>query len=137
MRECMNEVLDLINAKAKCIWITTYEEKEVIKDIKEVSTRLRVPMPVYSFSFTGGLDKLSLIKNEIAKSKAMNVDGMLKEIFNVTRNITSQSDDDFDYDDMEDEDTLKIEDKNNIFVFKDFHLLIDNPNVKRALRDII
>lgn len=139
MRECMNKVLDLINAKAKCIWITTYEEKEVIKDIKEVSTRLRVPMPLYAYSFANGLDKLSLTKNEIIKSKTISVDGIIKEIFNVTRNIMPENDQDDDlFEDIDDEQNiLRIEDKNNIFILKDFHLLIDNPNVKRAIRDII
>ena len=55
MRECMFEVLNLINAKTKCIWINTYEEEALIKEIKEVSTRLRIPMPIYSHSIATGI----------------------------------------------------------------------------------
>lgn len=35
MRDCLRELKDILKAKIECIWITTYEETDVITDIKE------------------------------------------------------------------------------------------------------
>lgn len=135
MRECMFEVLNLINAKTKCIWINTYEEEALIKEIKEVSTRLRIPMPIYSHSIATGIIKHGLINDDIgAPDPSMNVDRLFKSIYNITRGIEM---DEETIEIMKEEGQVVIEDKNNIFILKDFHLLIDNPTTKRMLRDVV
>lgn len=135
MRECMNEVLNLINAKAKCIWINTYEEEAVINDMKEVSTALRIPMPIYVHSFATGIKKVELTSNKESEiDSSMGVDKLLKNIYNITRGIEM---DEETIELMKEDNQTVIEDKNNIFILKDFHLMIDNPNIKRMFRDVV
>lgn len=135
MRKCMYEVLDLLNAKAKCIWINTYEEEAVIKDIKDVSTRLRIPMNIYTHSFVSGIQKINLTDNKINEpDPSMNIDKLFKTIYNVTRGIEQDQE---MLEMMEENGQTVIADLNNIFILKDFHLMIDNPNIKRMLRDVV
>ena len=135
MRECMNEVLNLINAKIKCIWINTYEEESAIKDIKEVSTRLRVPMPIYAHSFATGIQKLNIGSNSHQEiDPSMGIDKLFKTIYNITRGIKQ---DEETIEIMKEHGQTVIEDNNNIFILKDFHLMIDTPNIKRMFRDVV
>ena len=135
MRECMYKVLNLINAKTKCIWINTYEEEALIKEIKEVSVRLRVPMPIYTHSIATGIQKYNLINDNISEPDAsMNIDRLFKNIYNITRGIEM---DEEILEMMREEGETLIEDKNNIFILKDFHLMINNPATKRLFRDIV
>lgn len=135
MRKCMYEILDLVNAKAKCIWINTYEEEAVIKDIKEVSTRLRVPMDIYTHSFVSGIQKINLTSDKIGEpDPSMNIDKLFKTIYNITRGIEQ---DEEMLEMMEENGQTIISGIHNIFILKDFHLMIDNPNIKRMLRDIV
>jgi SpoVK/Ycf46/Vps4 family AAA+-type ATPase len=133
----MYKVLDLIKAKTKCIWINTYEEANVITDLKEVSTRLKMPMPLYTYSFALGLEKINLIekdKKEKRNITPLNIEKFLKYVYNVTRNIMSSEE---EIDLAKETNTQLVEDANNIFIIKDFHLILDNPTIKRFLRDIV
>lgn len=135
MRDCMLEVLNLINAKTKCIWINTYEEEALIKEIKEVSMRLRIPMPVYSHSIATGIMKHGLTNDDTAApDQSMNLDRLFKSIYNATRGIEM---DEETLEIMKEDGQTIIEDKNNIFILKDFHLIIDNPTTKRMFRDVV
>lgn len=136
MRDCMNRVVNLINAKTKCIWINTHEEEEVIKDMKTVSSLLKIPVPVYSFSFTCGVQKLNIADNKFVRpNPLMNIDRMLRQIYDITRDIKPSEE---DLEEMKEEGVPVIENNNNIFILKDFHDLINNGhNIKRMIRDII
>lgn len=135
MRKCMYDVLDLLNARTKCIWINSYEEDSVFQDIVEVSSRLRVPMPVYNYSFASGIQKLSFTKKELSPpDKSMNIDKLFMNIYNITRGNTV---DEEQLEMMREMNQTVFDDTNNIFVLKDFHLLLDTPNVKRMIRDVV
>lgn len=132
MRECMNEVLNLINAKTKCIWINTYEEKEVVKDLKEVSTNLRIPMPIYSYSFSSGIQRADLVTDTEGTITPMPVNKLFKNIYDLNRGIKP---DEETLEMLKEDGRLVIEDNSNMFVLKDFHLMIDTPDIKRMFRE--
>lgn len=134
MRECMNKVLDLINAKTKCIWINTYEEKEVIQDLQQISLQLKQFHSIYSYSFATGIETVELKENSVQKKEAMNIDKMLKTIYNITNNIMP---DEEEQEFLKEQGSIVFDNPNNIFVLKDFHLINDNPNVKRMFRDVV
>ena len=64
MRKSMEELDLLIKAGISCIWIKTYEESEVIKDILEVVRNGYKSYPVYSWSMAEGCRKLALQPTE-------------------------------------------------------------------------
>lgn len=134
MRQCMHKVLDLIKAKSKLIWVNTYEEEALIRDIKEVSTKLRLPMPVYSYSFSSGLKQHKLVaEKDSDRQYQMNVDNLFKTIYDATRGIEK---DEEELEMIREMGGVVLDHASNIFVLKDFHLMIDTPNIKRMIRDI-
>jgi ATP-dependent 26S proteasome regulatory subunit len=113
----MEEVQNLLRAKIQCIWIDTYEEYEVIKDLKEIANNLQ-GMKLFSWSHTEGLKKIALSNREIqeAADRRVSVEGIFQTIGGA-------------------QDNQEIKDE-SIFMVKDFHLLNDTHQVKRLLRDI-
>lgn len=137
MRQSMQAVADLIKSKAKCIWINTFEEEAVIKDIKEISLSLKIPMDVYSHSYTLGLQKQPFGKKELdPPDRAMNIDQLMLNMYNITRGIKPSED---LLEMWKESGRLIIDSTNNIFIIKDMHLLLNssNPQYRRYLRDIV
>ena len=64
MRKCMEELDLLIKAGITCIWIKTYEESEVVKDILEVVRNGYRSYPVYAWSMAEGCRKLGVMPTE-------------------------------------------------------------------------
>ena len=138
MRECMNNVRDLINARAKCIWLNTYEEDQVIKNIREVSLSLKEPMSIYTFSFVSGLQKISLMKDAIGKLDSdWNIGALMQRIGQITRgDILSEEEREL-LEELKEEGRETIDDKNNIIILKDIHLILGSPDIVRGIRDIV
>jgi SpoVK/Ycf46/Vps4 family AAA+-type ATPase len=117
MRECMRKVQNLLKAKIQCIWIETYEETEVIKDLKEIASDLSLKL--FTWSHTEGLKPISLSKRE----QQQEADNKIKveRIFSVIGEAQACS---------------KEAKDEGIYVIKDLHLINDSHQVKRMLRDI-
>lgn len=117
MRECMNEVIHMMKAKIQCIWITTYEEDQVMKDLKQIVAD-NSGMQLVSWSETEGSRRIPLTNKEQPEpaNKKINMDA----IFNVIGTAQDNKD----------------KPDSSVYVLKDLHLIIDSRNVKRAIRDI-
>lgn len=72
MRKCMEEVDTLIKAGITCIWIKTYEEEDVVNDIRELVATRHVSMPLYSWSVAEGIKKLPTVPGEKATPANLN-----------------------------------------------------------------
>ncbi len=117
MRTCMEQVRDLLKSKIQCIWIDSYEEAEVIKDLKEILNGM-VGLSLHLWSHTEGLKKLSLTaleQQEPADPKLAHP----KNLFGAIREAQ--------------ESTTK---KEGIYILRDLHLLNDTHEVKRSFRDL-
>jgi SpoVK/Ycf46/Vps4 family AAA+-type ATPase len=112
----MNELRHLLKAKIQCIWIDTYEEGEVVKDLRQIASDSSVQL--FTWTQTEGLKKIALTNHEKQEdpNPKINVDGIFHTI--------SEAQDD------------KTKDNSGLYVLKDLHMLIDNPNIKRYIRDI-
>lgn len=116
MRESTQELIDLLNAKTECIWINSYEEVEVIKELKNIALK-RPGTKLQSWSFTSGLQRLTLSKHE--KSYPANPKIRIENIFKEIEKAQNSSEID-----------------ESIWVLKDLHLYNDTHQVKRAIRDL-
>jgi SpoVK/Ycf46/Vps4 family AAA+-type ATPase len=114
----MTQVEHLLRAKIHCIWIDSYEESEVIKDLKEILSTRVVGPNLQLWSHTEGLRKMPLTNAE--QPEATNKHLMHPRAL-------------FDYIKQTQEDQSNNQ---NIFVLRDFHLLNDTHEVKRSIRDI-
>jgi SpoVK/Ycf46/Vps4 family AAA+-type ATPase len=116
----MNEVSNLLRARIECIWIQTYEEEEVVKDITElVRTEIKY-LPnatLRMWSNTEGLKTLPLHAREEVKP----ADPKVKEIpalFHVLAQVSE-----------------KDKGSSNVFILRDLHSLIKEPKTMRYIRD--
>lgn len=122
MRESMKEVQLLLKARCECIWIDTYEEADVIKDLREIIQKDHRNMKFYVWSNTEGLKSFPIVKGE----KTEEPDAKLREIpalFAKIRGTLSGN----------------SEDQNNtgaVFVLRDLHNLMADPRTRRCIRDI-
>lgn len=115
----INELQHLLAAKTKCIWIKSHEEARVIKEIKKcvVKNQLGFKIKAISQVVDFGSQELSLINGIPDKPATKNmIDRVYKEIYDLQSNQSGQK---------------------TIYIFKDFHLLVDNKNILRGLRDIM
>lgn len=117
MRKCMEELVHLLKAKIQCIWIDTYEEGEILKDLKEIVSDMS-GTKLFTWTQTEGLRKIALTNKEKQEDadRKINIDGIFQTI--------SMAQDD------------KTTDNIGIYVLKDLHMIIDTPNIKRYIRDI-
>lgn len=114
MRKCINEFHTLIKAKAPCIWVNTYEEEHFIEDLKECF--MNEAYEINSFSIANGLIKYSkdvIIEDEIDRS-IRTPEAFMELIANNNTNETNPA----------------------IYIIKDAHSIINNPVIKRYIRDI-
>ncbi len=120
MRDSMNEVLDLMKARVTCIWIKSYEEDEVIKDLKEIvrnNSRFFPRMSIHMWSNTEGLTELALHQAEEQKP----ADPKVKEIpalFAVARQLANPE-----------------TGRSAMFILRDYHAQLDNSKARRYIRD--
>ena len=120
LRDSMNEVLDLMKARVTCIWIKSYEEDEVVKDLKEIvrnNPRYFPGMSVRMWSNTEGLTELALHQSEEQKP----TDAKVKEIpalFNVAQQLANPE-----------------TGRSTMFILRDFHSQLDNSKARRYIRD--
>lgn len=122
MRESMKEVQTLLRARCECIWINTYEEAEVIKDLREIVQKEHRNMKFYVWSNTEGLKNFPIVKGE----KVEEPDTKLREIpalfAKIRSNLNGTSDDQSN--------------TGAIFVLRDLHNLMADPRTRRCIRDI-
>ena len=122
MRECMKEVANLLMAKTPCIWIDTYEEAEVLKDIREIIatepslSRIGIKM----WSHTEGLSDIP--KSRMEKTK--DPDASYAQIAKLLSAIGAA---------QRSNDQIGQE---SVWILRDLHLLNDNHAVKRQIRDL-
>lgn len=138
MRKTGEKIFELLKAKTKCIWINSYEEEEVIKDIVYMSTELKTKMNIFDFSFSSGIRTINIDKKGEYKEKSINV--FLNDIYNITRGNIEKVNGEFEstseWNDFFEDDSI-VYGSNNIFIIKDFHHLISNPQIMRSFRDIV
>lgn len=122
MRECMKEVANLLMAKTPCIWIDTYEEAEVLKDVREIiATEPSLSrMGIKMWSHTEGLTDVP--KSRMEKTK--DPDASYAQIAKLLSAIGTA---------QRSNDQIGQE---SIWILRDLHLLNDNHAVKRQIRDL-
>lgn len=119
----MEEVRTLLKSRCECIWINTYEESDVIKDLREIVQKDLRNMRFYVWSNTEGLKNLPIVKGE----KAEEPNQKLREIpalFASIRNILSTP---------SDADNIAT---GAVYVLRDLHNLLQDPRTRRCIRDI-
>ena len=130
----MDNLINCLKARAKCIWLKTYEEDSVIHDIVEaVAYNYSNPLPIYLYNFALGAKKIEYQEQSERKYKSASIDSMLKIIFDLTRNIRMS---DREIAQRIDNDMIAITTKKNIFLLQDFHLILENPNIITTLKTI-
>lgn len=152
MRKAMTELLTLLRAKDNLIYIQSYEEDEVMKELCRAATRSQsgqesfVPPRIYVYTRPLGLYEVN-----VSKPNVYNHEKRVKEVRNTmdalefVMNLQNQ---------CEVRNTGSIMDKVNknrnlggqkeetkdmspaIFVFKDFHLFLGDKDILRMIRDI-
>ena len=124
MRESMKEVLFLLQSRCNCIWINTYEEAEVIKDLKELmqtnfrNAKLRV------WSNTEGLKNVPITpaeKEEPANLKLREIPALFQNIHEVVDEGEQESNRDL---------------TSVFYVLRDIHNLMQDARTRRCIRDI-
>lgn len=112
------ELLDLLKAREPGIWITTSEEKEVIVSIKNAIDTVGEYETVYTFSMTEGISEVRTENNQIIYERLEN-----------TNNIIAL------YKMLQESNNRDCE-KSRVWILKDYHLLLSNPNAIRTIRDL-
>lgn len=121
MRSCMEEVKMLLRARCECIWITTYEEEEVINDLRSIINRDFKNMRLFVWSNTEGLKGIPMVNGE----KVLEADIKLREVpalFSYVREILS--------------DNNTRDNSGSVFVLRDLHNLMSDARTRRCIRDI-
>lgn len=119
MRDCMNEVKNLLKAKIDFIWINSYEETEVIRDMIKLINEEFYGTKLFTWSMTEGMKKMALNKHEKQEDPMKE----LREPFRAIDYIINA------------QNNRQINDE-AFYIMKDFHIPLESiPNVKRAIRD--
>lgn len=121
MRTSIQEVGQLFQARINCIWIESYEEDEIIKDIKEllINNSRFSRFNLQLWSRTEGLTKLSLADYE----KQDPPDPKLREFPAVFTRIQQCQ-------------TRGENGSANVWLLRDFHNLISDHKAQRYIRDL-
>jgi len=121
LRSCMEEVKLLLRARCECLWITTYEEDEVINDLRDIIRRDFKNMKLFVWSNTEGLKGIPMVNGE----KVLDADVKLREVpalFTYVRDILNNKN-------MKDS-------TGAVFVLRDLHNLMADARTRRCIRDI-
>ena len=120
MRDCLRELKDILKAKIECIWITTYEETDVITDIKETILSNFPSYKLRLWSCSEGLTEVPLVKSNNPpedKKVVENTQTLFKIIKSTTFGAESYSG------------------SNSIYILRDFDKLLNPDNIRR-IRDL-
>lgn len=119
MRDSMKKVQELLKARIQCIWIQTYEEAEVVKDLTAITNEMP-GAEMFLWSHTEGCGKVPLNRHDVQKP----FDATLAQPANLFKFIGNR----------------QREDKENVptalYVMRDLHHLLEHHAVNRGLRDI-
>lgn len=120
MRETMNELHDLLRAKIDCIWIQSFEEKEVLHDIKQIlnGDAHFSNMQLLLWSHTEGVTPLA--KNEFMKDGQPDL--KLREFPALFSKMRTEQNTEAG--------------KQNLWVLRDFHQVIGDNKCQRYIRDL-
>ena len=124
MRQSMEEVKFLLKSRCECIWINTYEEAQVLKDLREIMAKDYRNMKLFVWSNTEGMKVLPISKGE----KAEPADKKTREIPALFENIRSAV-----------EEGANSDNRNlagAVYVLRDLHNLMQDPRARRCIRDI-
>lgn len=129
MSNFKEDLVILLKAKTKCIWIKSYEELYIMNEIKSIILTDFLGMKLVSWSYFTGYQKEQLTNKETKEeSMQMTPDVLLEEI--ATRQLEGKL---F----VNNSNQKEIINKNeNIYVIKDFHLLNSEKLLIRGIRDI-
>lgn len=119
MKNSLEEIKILLQARAQCIWITSYEENVVINDIKKLVKDEIPGMNIRLWSQTEGLKSLPLVPVEKVDPPDIKMCNP-KMLFTHIRESQEAS-------------TNPI--TQTMFILRDLHLMIEAPDVRRAIRD--
>lgn len=129
MKDFNNELLYLLKAKTKCIWIKTYEEQKAINDIKNIVLEAFPGMNLYTWTFFEGMQKQPLTKHE---KKADPVKISPEQLLdNIQKNQTEGRKIKNTKGEVE-----TIDKNENLYIIKDFHLINDSKILIRGIRDV-
>jgi SpoVK/Ycf46/Vps4 family AAA+-type ATPase len=112
----MNEVEILLKAKTRCIYIQTYEEEEVVNDLKAILKNFG-GMKLKTWSMTNGLESIALTKYETQEPPDRKIND--QKLFDTIHSACDSK-----------------SKEENIWLLKDLHLISEKAAVIRALRDI-
>lgn len=118
----MKEVQLLLRARCECIWINSYEEADIVKDLREIVQKEHRNMKFYVWSNTEGLKHFPTVKGERVEEP----NAKLREIPALFASIRSQLEG-------------NAEDSCNtsaVYVLRDLHNLLADPRTRRCIRDI-
>lgn len=119
----------LLKAKTKCIWIQSYEEQQVINDIKNVILNSFPTFKLISWSFFTGYQKEPLTNKEIkeAPNNGFPPDMLFQEIIDRQKEGSIS---------LNKSGKKEVINKNeNIYIIKDFHSINSEKQLIRAVRD--
>ena len=121
MRESMNEVEMLLRARIGCIWINSFEEEDIINDLKEVMRNQPQQFQGYSlniWSHTEGVTKIPLSEYE----EATPPNPKLRELPALFSVISGSEKGDGG--------------SSNLWILRDFHTMITDAKAQRYIRDL-
>jgi SpoVK/Ycf46/Vps4 family AAA+-type ATPase len=113
----MEQVRELLKARIQCIWIQSYEEAEVLKDLRKIVSEM-TGMEFFVWSHTEGLTKQALTKYDVQDAPDAKY-AQPKPLFDLIQL-------------RQKEESAKVE---GVFMLRDLHHLNENHAVNRALRD--
>ena len=121
--EIQNDVSSIIRARIGCVWIKTYEEREVVEDLKELlrtaTHRIFSNMSLQLWSRTEGVQKLALS----AAEKQEEPDTKLAEFKALFKTIRKKQMD-------------RDNGSSNLWILRDFNTVIHDAAARRLIRDL-
>lgn len=130
MSNFLKEMEWLLKSKTKCIWIKSYEEQQVINDIKNIINTSCNNMKLITWSYFSGYQKETLSNKEKKEEgiPGFGPDMLFQEIIDKQKFGKMAS--------LSNGSTEIINKDESIYIIKDFHLINNEKLLIRALRDV-
>jgi SpoVK/Ycf46/Vps4 family AAA+-type ATPase len=112
-----NKIEELLAIKKGGIWVRTSDEKEVLVAIKNILDATDEFENVYTWSMTAGIELIKTVNGNLTYENKTGP-GVDKLFAQLRDEVTNTSID------------------NNAYILKDYHLVLNNPNAVRAIRDM-
>lgn len=116
------ELLKALDNQQTCIWIKTVEEADFISNLIKLITRKYACNDLYTWSLASGVTKIDLTPQ--ANDEIILPNTAIEPVFRMIN------------DTIKDSNNSNSVKKNELYILKDLHLVIDRPNVIRGIRDI-